>query len=180
MSNHAAISVSFISDLNKSLDSELQTPIDWLSASCCFSPIDCSVSAVCSIILSSGIRPKPCQQMQHSTPLTVIGLPRQESLDLIRKGTWPADYKLSSAPHWHLSTVIVLQFAFGAGAAITQPFLCRAPVRRGLLRLSWWGWSRRAPILLWRGKRDSALLLFPSVLTESCRSCCHWQVLLLS
>lgn len=177
VSNHAAISVPFISDLNKSLYSELRRLIDWLLGCCCFGPIDSSISAICSIILSSGIRPKPCQQMQHSTPLTVIGLPLQESLDLIWKGTWPTDYKLSSAPCWHLSTVIVLQFALAL--APTRPFLCRAPIRRGLLLLSWWGWSSQAPTLLWGGRRDSALPLSPSMLTESCRSCWHWQVLFL-
>lgn len=73
--------------------------------------------------------------------------------------------------HWDCPEVCL-----GVGTTITRPLLCRAPVRWGLLRLSWWGWSRRAPILLWRGRRDSALPLFPSVQTESCRSCCRWQV----
>lgn len=101
----------FISDLNKWLCGERPRLIDWLLGSCCFGPIDSSISDICSIILSSGIRPKPCQQIQHSALLTVIGLPRRESLDLIRKGTWPSDYKLSPAPRWHLSARVVLQFA---------------------------------------------------------------------
>lgn len=106
-----AISVHFISDLNKSLCGKQPRLIDWLLWSCCFGLIDSSISDICSIILSSGIHPKPCQQIQHSALLTVIGLPRWESLDLIRKGTWPSNYKLSSAPRWHLSTRVVLQFA---------------------------------------------------------------------
>lgn len=120
VSNHTAIFVRFISDLNKWLCSVQWRLIDWLPGSCCFGPIDRSISAICSIILSSGTRPKPCQQMQHSTPLTVIRLPLRESLDRIRKGTWPPNYKLSSAPRWHLSTVIVL--CLGDGATITRTF----------------------------------------------------------
>lgn len=63
---------------------------DWLTAG----PAVCSHWQLyrlhlCSIILSAEVHHKLCQQMQYSTPLTVIGLPRRESPDLIRKGTWP-------------------------------------------------------------------------------------------
>lgn len=114
---------------------------------------------------------------QYTADCYRVASPRITRLDSERNLTPTPNYKLSSAPRWHLSTVIVL--CLGDGATITRPFLCRAPLKQGLLRLSWWGQSSRAPTLLWRERRGSALPLSPSVLTESCRSCSRWQVLLL-
>lgn len=63
--------------------------IDWLLG-LLFVPIDSFISSyLCSIILSTEVHHKLCQQMQYSTPPTVIRLLHWESPDLIRKGTWP-------------------------------------------------------------------------------------------
>ena len=100
---------------------------------------------------------------------------------------------LSSQPClWHLSKTIPVSFPSGQEpphpipAPVTGdlplPLFCfrRAPIRKCLLQLSWWGWSRRGHTRPWRGRKGSALPLSPSVLTENYRSCLHWQVCLFS
>lgn len=109
--------------------------IDWL-LDLLFVPIDSFINYIWSIILSTEVHPKLCQQMQHSTPRAVIRLLHWQSPDLIRKGTWPSP--LLSPPHLtspHADSTLTSEqtdcHATSSGTGTTPPY--PAPVTRALL-----------------------------------------------